>query len=98
MNCAVPTQRAGAGHAAAAGPGTRESLHAEWTKLRTVPGTTWLLLAVVALTLGSGAVADAAAKCPSSGCGIDPARTSFTGIYLSQSIVAISLAATTGLR
>jgi ABC-2 type transport system permease protein len=89
MNCAVPTQRAGAGNAAAAGPGTRESLHAEWTKLRTVPGTIWLLLAVVALTLGLGAVADAAAKCPSASCHLDPARISLTGIYLSQSIVAI---------
>ena len=67
----------------------REALHAEWTKLRTVPGTIWLLLAVIALTVALGVVADAAAKCPSSGCGIDPARTSFTGIYLSQAIVAI---------
>ena len=28
----------------------REALHAEWTKLRTAPGTLWLLVAVVALT------------------------------------------------
>jgi ABC-2 type transport system permease protein len=62
---------------------------AEWTKVRTVPGTIWLLLAVVALTVGLGAMADAVAKCPSASCGLDPARTSLTGIYLSQAIVVI---------
>ena len=67
----------------------REALHAEWTKLRTVPGTIWLLLAVVVLTTGLGAVADAATNCPSGGCQVDPAKTSLTGIYLSQAIVAI---------
>jgi ABC-2 type transport system permease protein len=66
-----------------------EALHAEWTKLRTVPGTIWLLLAVVATTAALGAVADAATNCPSGGCPIDPAKTSLTGIYLSQAIVAI---------
>ena len=34
-------------------------------------------------------MADAAAKCPPAGCHLDPARTSLTGIYLSQAIVAI---------
>jgi ABC-2 type transport system permease protein len=65
------------------------ALHAEWTKLRTVPGTSWLLLAIVATTAALGAVADAAARCPSAGCQLDPARTSLTGIYLSQAVVAI---------
>ena len=36
------------------------SLNAEWTKLRTSPGTVWLLLGVVALTAGLGVMADAA--------------------------------------
>ncbi len=66
-----------------------ETLHAEWTKLRTAPGTIWLLLAVIAATAALGAVADAAATCPSGGCQLDPAKTSLTGIYLSQAIVAI---------
>jgi ABC-2 type transport system permease protein len=67
------------------------SLHAEWTKLRTVPGTIWLLLGVVALTAGLGAVADAATKCPhlAGVCHLDPAKTSLIGIYLSQAVVAI---------
>jgi ABC-2 type transport system permease protein len=66
-------------------------LHAEWTKLRTVPGTVWLLLGVVALTAGLGAVADAATKCPhvAGVCHLDPAKTSLIGIYLSQAVVAI---------
>jgi ABC-2 type transport system permease protein len=68
---------------------SRAALHAEWTKLRTVPGTIWLLIAVIALTAALGVVADAATKCPSSGCGLDPAKVSFTGIYLSQVVVAI---------
>ena len=59
----------------------REALHAEWTKLRTAPGTLWLLVAVVALT--------AAATCPSAGCGQDPAKIILTGIELSQAIVAV---------
>jgi ABC-2 type transport system permease protein len=67
----------------------REALHAEWTKLRTVPGTIWLLVAVVALTAALGAVADAATRCPATGCQLDPAKTSLTGIYLGQAIVAI---------
>jgi ABC-2 type transport system permease protein len=29
----------------------RQALHAEWTKLRTVPGPGWLLVAAMALTL-----------------------------------------------
>jgi len=67
----------------------REALRAEWTKRLTLPGTIWLLLAVIALTVALGAGADAAAKCPSGGCQLDPARTCLTGIYLSQAVVAI---------
>jgi ABC-2 type transport system permease protein len=43
----------------------------------------------VAATAALGAVADAATKCPSGGCQLDPARTCLTGIYLSQAVVAI---------
>ena len=37
----------------------RDTLHAEWTKLRTAPGTGWLLLAAVALTVAVSAAAAA---------------------------------------
>ena len=90
MNKAIFAERALTQHSRPAGwTSLREALHAEWTKLRTVPGTSWLLLAVVALTVALGIVADAATKCPAGGCQIDPAKTSLTGIYLSQAVVAI---------
>ncbi len=71
----------------------RESLSAEWVKLRTVPGTKWLLAAVVVATAALSAIADAATRCPAGGCPVDLAKTSLTGIYLGQAVVVI-LAAT----
>jgi ABC-2 type transport system permease protein len=71
-------------HAAAA------ALHAEWTKFRTVAGPSWLLAGVVALTVAIGAAAASAARCPSAGCGIDPAAVSFTGLYPAQAVVAVA--------
>jgi ABC-2 type transport system permease protein len=67
----------------------RDALHAEWTKLRTAPGTGWLLLAIVALTVAVSAVAAAAVTCPAGGCAVDPAKLSLTGINLGQALVAI---------
>jgi ABC-2 type transport system permease protein len=67
----------------------REAVHAEWTKLRTASGTIWLLLAVIALTVALSAGAAAAARCPSAGCGQDPARISLTGVELGQAVVAV---------
>lgn len=65
-----------------------QALRAEWTKLRTVAGPFWLLAGAVALTVAVGAVAAGAAQCQSATCGIDPAKVSFTGIYLGQAAVA----------
>jgi ABC-2 type transport system permease protein len=65
------------------------ALRAEWTKLRTSPGTAWLLLAVVAVTVAVSAAAAAAARCPATGCGQDPGKISFTGVDLGQAAVAI---------
>jgi ABC-2 type transport system permease protein len=67
---------------------TRE-LHAEWTKLRTVSGPVWLVVATVAATVAVSAPAVAAARCTSAACGIDPAKVSLTGIYLGQAVIAI---------
>ncbi len=72
-----------------AGTGLRDALHAEWTKLRTAPGTFWLVFAAVALTVAVSAAAAAATRCPATGCGQDPAKVSLTGIYLGQVVVAI---------
>jgi ABC-2 type transport system permease protein len=67
----------------------REILHAEWTKLRTVASTGWLLLGTAVLTVAVGTAADAAATCPTGGCQADPARLSLTGVQASQAIVAV---------
>jgi len=64
-------------------------VHAEWTKLRTLPGPGWLLLAAAALTAAVGAIATNAVTCPAGICQIDPAKVSLTGIYLGQAVVAI---------
>lgn len=65
------------------------ALHAEWTKLRTVAGPGWLLLAAIILTAAVGALAANAVTCPAGGCQVDPAKVSLTGIYVGQTIVAI---------
>jgi ABC-2 type transport system permease protein len=66
-----------------------QALHSEWTKLRTVAGPGWLLLAAIGLTAAVGAIAANAVNCPGGGCQVDPAKVSLTGIYLGQTIVAI---------
>jgi ABC-2 type transport system permease protein len=67
----------------------RHALHAEWTKLRTLASTFWLLLAAAALTVTVSAAAAAATRCPSGGCADDPAKISLTGIYLGQAVVTV---------
>jgi ABC-2 type transport system permease protein len=67
----------------------RQALHAEWTKLRTLAGTGWLLLACIALTVALSATAAAAVTCSSTGCGLDPAKISLTGIVPGQAVVVI---------
>jgi ABC-2 type transport system permease protein len=70
--------------------GWRDSLRAEWTKLVTVRGPAWLLSATVGLTVGVGAAADAATRCPANmTCPVDTVKLSLTGIQLSQAVVAI---------
>jgi ABC-2 type transport system permease protein len=70
-------------------PAAREALHAEWTKLRTLASTGWLLVAVAALTVAAGAAADASASCPSASCPADPARLSLTGVQVAQAVVVV---------
>jgi len=69
--------------------GLRQALHAEWTKLRTTPGTVWLLLAAVGLTVALSAAVSAAATCPSAGCGQDAAKLSLTGVEVGQAVFAV---------
>jgi ABC-2 type transport system permease protein len=66
------------------------ALRSEWTKLRTSPGTIWMLLGVVALTAGMSAASAATAGCPASdGCVVDPARTGLLGVQLGQAVVVV---------
>jgi len=66
------------------------ALHAEWTKLRTLPGTGWLLLGVVAATVIISAAVSASLGCSSAAaCHADVTKLSLTGTYLGQAVVAI---------
>jgi ABC-2 type transport system permease protein len=101
MNHAPPAIRADPSAVHEAPPGRRgalraglatmpDTLHAEWTKLRTVSGTAWLLAGVVTATAAVSAAAVAATKCATGlGCPADPVKLSLTGVYLGQAMVAI---------
>ena len=66
------------------------TLRAEWTKLRTVASTGWLLAGVVLVTVAVSAAVDAAGICTSSaGCRPDVTRLSLTGTDAGQALVAI---------
>lgn len=67
------------------------ALRAEWTKARTSPGTFWLLLGALAVTVAVSGLAVAAASCRSltAACQADPARLSLTGADVGQAVVAV---------
>jgi ABC-2 type transport system permease protein len=68
------------------------ALHAEWTKLRTVPSTAWLVLATVfgAVALGAGGSASVQVdQCPPEGCFEDTTRLSLLGVHAGQLLVAV---------
>jgi ABC-2 type transport system permease protein len=67
----------------------RHALHAEWTKLRTVTGTAWLLVGIVALTVGLSLIATSVVTCPAAGCGLDPAKVGLTGVEFGQAVVVV---------
>jgi ABC-2 type transport system permease protein len=81
--------RRGLGRWAGARRQAGQTLHAEWTKLRTVASTGWLLPGAAALTVAVSAAADAATTCPTGGCQADPAKLSLTGVQAGQAIVAV---------
>ena len=74
----------------AAPQGMAGALHAEWTKLRTAPGTIWLLAASAVLTAVVSTAAVASTRCPSGAvCQVDAVKISLTGVDLGQAVVAI---------
>ena len=67
-----------------------EALYAEWTKLRTLVGTAWLLVGAAGLTVAvSVAVAAATHQSPGGGGGQDPTRLALTGVDLGQAVIAV---------
>jgi ABC-2 type transport system permease protein len=66
----------------------RTAVHAEWTKLRTLAGSGWLLLAAVVLTVALGAAADSAAGYSALTPAQDTTRVSLTGVDVGQAVVA----------
>ncbi|MFI6944123.1 ABC transporter permease [Streptomyces sp. NPDC050418] len=69
------------------------AVHAEWTKLRTLRSTWWLLLAVVVCTAGVGALttgALSAGDCLAARtCDEDTVKLSLTGVWVGQSVMAL---------
>jgi len=74
------------------------ALSAEWTKIRTLPGTGWLLLGVVLVTVTVSAGASRALSCTSSSaCHPDITQLSLTGTDVGQAVVAVlAVVAVTG--
>jgi ABC-2 type transport system permease protein len=67
-----------------------EHIRAEWSKVRTAPGALWLLAGAAVLTVATTLATVASTRCPVAGCAQDPAKVTFTGIYLGQVVVAIA--------
>jgi len=66
------------------------TLRAEWTKLRTVPGTPWLLAATIVLTVAVSTAAIAGTRCQvGAPCPADTTKLSLTGVDFGQAVVAI---------
>ena len=69
------------------------TVRAEWTKLRTLPGTAWLLAGAAALTIAVSAIVTAATHVtptgtPGSGTH-DPTKLALTGIDLGQAVITV---------
>jgi ABC-2 type transport system permease protein len=70
------------------------ALHAEWTKLRTVRSSGWLLVGVTTLTVGIGAVVVWAVRfdgcaAPGDECDLDAAQIALSGVYVGQVAAAV---------
>lgn len=66
-----------------------QAVHAEWTKLRTLTATWWLLLGVFVLTLALGAAVDFSTSYSALGPVQDTTAVSLTGVYLGQAVVTM---------
>ena len=64
------------------------TLRAEWTKLRTLPSTGWLLVGAVAVTVAVSTIV-AAAWHVNAGTTADPTKLSLAGIQIGQAVIAV---------
>jgi ABC-2 type transport system permease protein len=72
------------------GLGRMTVLRAEWTKMRTVATTAWLLVAALTVTVGVAVAVVASIHVGGGDPGAqDPARLSLGGVYLGQVVVAV---------
>jgi ABC-2 type transport system permease protein len=72
----------------------RGALRAEWTKLRTLPSTGWLLLGAIVVTIGASAIV-AAVWHVNAGSRPDPTKVSLAGVQAGQAIIAVLAILTT---
>ena len=97
MTQATPARRAQlAKTARARRTSMRDALHAEWTKARTLPGTGWLLLAAITLTVIVSSAVAATVSCPSGHCAEDPVKISLAAIPRRATVLAAKAAILTG--
>jgi ABC-2 type transport system permease protein len=66
-----------------------EALRAEWTKLRTLTSTGWLLVGTVALTIAVSAGVAATIHVSAAGVTQDPTKVSLIGIDVGQVVIAV---------
>lgn len=66
----------------------KSAVRAEWTKLRTAPGTGWLLLVLVVMTVGLSWLASAAIRFQARELQ-DPVKISLAGVQAGQAVVAV---------
>ena len=72
-----------------------DALRAEWTKLRTISGTWWLMVGAVAVTVAASAgIAASTHVSPggpggANGAGQDPTKLSLIGLDLGQAVIAV---------
>ncbi|MGH9171820.1 MAG: ABC transporter permease [Acidimicrobiales bacterium] len=67
----------------------RHVLHAEWTKLRTLPTAACLLVATVVATIGLSAAVASAQNPTNTGTSLDATKTSLIGVDVGQAVVAV---------
>lgn len=69
--------------------GWKATIRAEWTKLRTLPSTGWLLAGAAALTIAVSAAVAGTTHQSGGGGGQDPTKLALTGIDLGQAVIVV---------